>query len=282
MRTSQKMIGCAMVLLAACSVATVAAGPNKVTSSLDWPVWGGWYCTGEGTVTGTFVAIPGTEGSWDVAAKFRPRGVNLECWSGMPGCCPWHQRLRGVGVAEFNAVPGVPVTITADGLYWDSGPVEYPANFTVTVIVGADGVVSLPFAAAFGSEASDPVADEALLDATETDTDAEEYVDFEGSTELGVASHQAGACEAGSYVGSTPYGGGYTSGEAKKQTKVNAQAECAAHCGALDACPSNKPTCQGSAHVGGLSCWIYGAADPGVIWICSGDYTCTCACAGNR
>jgi len=122
---------------------------------------------------------------------------------------------------------------------------------------------------------------EQLAVMAETNLDAEQFVDFEGSTDVGVASPQAGACEAGSYASSI-WGSGYGKSDAAKSTKNYASVTCSSNCASLDACPSNKPTCQGSAHVGRLSCWIWGAGDPGLVWLCSGDYTCTCNCAGNH
>ena len=110
-----------------------------------------------------------------------------------------------------------------------------------------------------------------------------------GSTALAVGAEdgsitaQAGACEAGSYVGSTwAYGLYGADRNATRKTAIaSAQGACEANCGPLDACPPNKPTCQGTAHVGALTCsevYFWG----NLVWMCSGDYRCTCACAGNH
>ena len=147
MKRCYRMTASAMSIGAMFAIATPTEGSNNVTSRLEWPVFGVFYCSGEGTVTGTFVASPVADGSWNVSAKFRPKGAHLTCHDGMPGDGgTWTAQMHGLGVAEFNTATGILVTVVAEGLHWGSGQNVVPVSFSVYVIVGTDGVVSIPLA----------------------------------------------------------------------------------------------------------------------------------------
>lgn len=271
---------CAFASAASLSAHTYAAGNERVASHIEWPVDGIWNCSAEGTVKGTFVAMPAGDGSWDVSATFRPQSARMSCQSGGPGTVlPLTSGLHGSGVSQFNAFPDISISFLVDGLYWGNGKDNTPAYFGVTVIVGLDGVVRQPVYTSNQDTAALSPADSIIV-GPESDGNHEEFESLIGSIDLGSAHPQTSSCEEGSYSGTTTggglLGGAATRNEAKQSALDLAQSTCAWNCGGFDACPSQKPLCTGNAHVRHLTCGV--SVNEGG-WHCSGEYQCNCGCA---
>jgi len=231
---------------------------------------------------GTFAATPADDGSWDIAAKFQPHGVSLTCTDIMPGSSgAYTVRLRGTGTAEVNAIPDVPITITAIGLYSTSGKVSWDSPFAVTIIIDQDGVVELPAVFADTGDASE---EDQLAYAAEGETTPEDFEGIGEPIDIVLVMSLSGACEDGSYLGTSSGGSRQSKGQAKRHLAESASEQCASACAGLDACAERKPHCVGNAILGDITCFlvpVWDLAGGYDMWVCNAPFTCRCSCARN-